>query len=177
MRIAGWSETRRGGNGLASPTKLPKFATPKYATPKFTDSSLTGANVRWRIAGRERFRPASCHIQETAQDREESEMRMRQSSRPSIARLIVDCLADRRLLGGGNPHTKLHRLWLLQLRPDQVHDSQSQGLPPPSKKQSNRESYGRSVCSKTTHAAFSGVGRYGPDLRPLWTFCGCRDSR
>ena len=35
--------------------------------------------------------------------------------------------------GGGNPHTKLHRLWLLQLRPDQVHDSQSQGSPPPDK--------------------------------------------
>ena len=34
------------------------------------------------------------------------------------------------LRAGGNPHTKLHRLWLLQLRPDQVHDSQSQGLPP-----------------------------------------------
>ena len=37
------------------------------------------------------------------------------------------------LLGGGDPHTKLHRLWLLQLRPDQVHDSPSQGPPPPSK--------------------------------------------
>ena len=31
---------------------------------------------------------------------------------------------------GGGPHTKLHRLWLLQLRPDQVHDPQSQGPPP-----------------------------------------------
>ncbi|GAA5509901.1 hypothetical protein Rcae01_05406 [Novipirellula caenicola] len=29
----------------------------------------------------------------------------------------------------GDPHTELHRLWLLQLRPDQVHDSQSQGSP------------------------------------------------
>ena len=37
------------------------------------------------------------------------------------------------LLAGGDPHTKLHRLWLLQLRPDQVHDSQSQGPPPASK--------------------------------------------
>ena len=40
---------------------------------------------------------------------------------------------DNPLLGGGNPYTKLHRLWLLQLRPDQVRDSQSQGLPPPNR--------------------------------------------
>ncbi|TWT83949.1 hypothetical protein CA13_54230 [Planctomycetes bacterium CA13] len=41
--------------------------------------------------------------------------------------------AKKILFGGGNPRTKLHRLWLLQLRPDQVHDSQSQGSPPSNK--------------------------------------------
>ena len=43
----------------------------------------------------------------------------------------------RHLFGGGDPHTKLHRLWLLQLRPDQVHDLQSQGPPPSNKFSSN----------------------------------------
>ena len=52
--------------------------------------------------------------------------------------LPVRRVRSKRLSGGGNPHTKLHRLWLLQLRPDQVHDSQSQGSPPPDKRSSGR---------------------------------------
>ena len=40
-----------------------------------------------------------------------------------LAKGSASCILYLRV--GGNPHTKLHRLWLLQLRPDQVHDSQS----------------------------------------------------
>jgi hypothetical protein len=59
------------------------------------------------------------------------------------------------LPAGGDPHTELHRLWLLQLRPDQVHDSQSQGPPPPDKKIESiySRAYAKERHQKTQHSS------------------------
>ena len=51
--------------------------------------------------------------------------RIREDSASDTEALRPPLQRKNSLPGGGDPHTKLHRLWLLQLRPDQVHDSQS----------------------------------------------------